>query len=89
MGLVVTVGAVAAVVDAWLSRAQPGVSWWAAALAGLAVVLTAAAAAVVVRRQAVRRLGGVTGDVFGAAIEVALAAALVTAALAVTALLHP
>ncbi len=80
---------VAAVVDAWLSGALPGVSSWAAALAGLAVVLSAAAAAVVTRGQAVRRLGGVTGDVFGAAIEVALGAALVTAALAVTALLHP
>ena len=89
VGLVATVGAVAVVVNAWLSRAQPGVSSWAAALAGLAVVLSAAAAAVVVRGQAVRRLGGVTGDVFGAAIEVALGAALVTAALAVTALLHP
>jgi len=87
VGLVVSVGAGAAVVTTWLSR--PGVAWWAAALSGLAVVLTAAAAAVVVRRQAVRRLGGVTGDVFGAAIEVALATALVTATVALTALHRP
>ena len=55
----------------------------------VAVVLVSVAAAVVTRRHAVRRLGGVTGDVIGAAIEIALAAGLVTAALVVTALPHP
>lgn len=50
-----------------------GLAWWRGALA----VASAAVAAGVVVACAVRRLGGVTGDVFGAAVEVALAAALV------------
>lgn len=53
-----------------------GVDWWRA-LAG------AAAAAVVVCalvRRTTRRFGGVTGDVFGAAIELALATLLVSVA---------
>jgi len=89
VAVVVTVAALAAALGAWLSGTLPGVSWWAAALAGSAVVLTAAMAAVVTRRHAVRRLGGITGDVIGAAVEIALAVGLVTAALAVTALPHP
>lgn len=38
------------------------------------------------RRHAMRRLGGITGDVIGGAVEIALAAGLVTASLAVTVL---
>ena len=56
-----------------LAGAWAGLNWWRGLLAaavGLAVV------AVVVAR-AVRRFGGVTGDVFGAAVELALAALLV------------
>lgn len=50
--------------------------WYAAAL----VVLAGALAARAVTRRAVRRLGGVTGDTIGAAIEISLATALVVAA---------
>jgi adenosylcobinamide-GDP ribazoletransferase len=44
-------------------------------------VLAGLAAAMVVLRHAVRRLGGVTGDVLGALVEIATTAALVTMAL--------
>jgi adenosylcobinamide-GDP ribazoletransferase len=50
-----------------------GLAWWRGALAA-ALALAATAAAV---RHAVGRLGGVTGDVFGATTELALAALLV------------
>lgn len=53
-----------------------GLAWWHAALA---VVVGLAAAAVLLRR-CVRRLGGVTGDVLGACVEVALTGALVVLA---------
>ena len=63
------VGAVVlSLVGAWA-----GLDWWRGPLA--AAVGFAVVAVVVVR--AVRRLGGVTGDVFGAAVELALAAVLV------------
>lgn len=52
-------------------------------LVGLGPVLAALVAALVVGRLARRRLGGVTGDVLGATVELALAAAL----LSVTAIL--
>lgn len=57
-----------------------------AALGLAGVVLAAVAAAVVVRRHAVRRLGGVTGDVIGAAIEISLAVALTVGSVAHAAL---
>lgn len=53
--------------------AGAGLPWWRGAVAA---ALALAVAGVVVGR-AVRRLGGVTGDVFGAAVELSLAALLV------------
>jgi adenosylcobinamide-GDP ribazoletransferase len=50
--------------------------WWRGPLAVAVAVLVVA----VLVRRAVTRFGGVTGDVFGAAIELALAALLVVAA---------
>jgi len=67
--LVWTLGAaVLAVVGAWA-----GLAWWRGALAA---ALALAVAGLVVAR-AVRRLGGVTGDVFGAGTELSLATLLV------------
>jgi adenosylcobinamide-GDP ribazoletransferase len=56
--------------------AWAGLAWWRGALA--AVLALGVVLAVVVRTT--RRFGGVTGDVFGASIEVALAAILVALA---------
>lgn len=52
-----------------------GLAWWHG-LVGVAVAVTLVLALL---RRAVRRLGGVNGDVFGASIEVALACLLVSA----------
>ncbi|WP_101524735.1 adenosylcobinamide-GDP ribazoletransferase [Nocardioides houyundeii] len=49
------------------------VSWWRGLLAALAALAVVSALV----RHAVRRLGGVTGDVFGACVELSLAALLV------------
>lgn len=46
-----------------------GLTWWRA----LVAVASAALVVLLVVRVAVRRLGGVTGDVYGAAVELALA----------------
>ena len=57
-------------------------TWWWAGLAwwhGPVGVAVAAVVVLAVVRRAVRRLGGATGDVFGASIEVALACLLVSA----------
>jgi adenosylcobinamide-GDP ribazoletransferase len=53
--------------------AWAGLDWWRGPLA---MVVAVAVVAVLVAR-AVRRFGGVTGDVFGAGVELALAALLV------------
>ncbi|HVE99119.1 MAG TPA: adenosylcobinamide-GDP ribazoletransferase [Mycobacteriales bacterium] len=76
-------GAVAATVATLLCAGAAGALQSGAALAtrcGLAVVVGLVAAAGL-RRHAVRRLGGLTGDVLGAVVETALAAALLTMAL--------
>jgi adenosylcobinamide-GDP ribazoletransferase len=75
-----TVGPLAAVV-VWLATATvvTGIAAWVGLDAWrglLAVVLAGAVVALLVRR-AVHRFGGVTGDVFGAAIELSLATLLV------------
>ncbi len=62
-----------------LAPAAWGAPWWAGSL----VVLAGWGAAAGVVVHACRRLGGITGDVLGATIEVALAAALATATLLV------
>lgn len=56
-----------------------GLPWYAGPLVLLVPPVTAA----IVARQAVRRLGGITGDVLGAAVELGLAAALVGATVVV------
>lgn len=72
------VAALAVVVSGGLALGLGGHLPYAAGLvAGVAIL-----AAWSVTSHAVRRLGGVTGDVIGAAIEVSLAAALVAASLA-------
>jgi adenosylcobinamide-GDP ribazoletransferase len=70
--LVICAGAtaLAAALGGW----GAGFAAWGGALAVLVVIL---ATAVLVRR-AVRRFGGITGDVLGAAVEIATAAALLT-----------
>lgn len=65
------VGLVLALVGAWA-----GLAWWRGALAAAAAL----GVVVVVVVRATRRFGGVTGDVFGAGIELALAAILVALA---------
>ncbi|MGL5858088.1 MAG: adenosylcobinamide-GDP ribazoletransferase [Angustibacter sp.] len=71
LGLVTVMGT-AALVAALVLADQPGSSWWIGPLA----VLAAGCAAVVLVARCVRRLGGVTGDVLGAAVELAATAAL-------------
>ena len=67
--------AVATVLVVVLSAVASLPEWW---VGPLAVLLALAAAGVVVRRATVL-LGGITGDVLGAAVEVALAAGLLAA----------
>lgn len=73
-------GSPVVVVGLWLlaavglaaAGAWAGLAWWRGAVA----VALAALLVVLLVRRAVRRLGGVTGDVFGAAIELTLATVL-------------
>jgi len=60
-----------------LATQWSGPSWWAGPVAMGGAVLGGAA----VIRRATRRLGGITGDVLGAVIEVSLAVALTASAL--------
>ena len=63
---------------AWLHTS--GQTGTAGALQGLCAALTAAAGVLLLVRHCTRRLGGVTGDVYGAGVEIALAALLVVLA---------
>jgi adenosylcobinamide-GDP ribazoletransferase len=87
LGLVVAMGVVSAALGTSLAPLG-GFAGWTGALGAVLVVLAGASASVATRAHAVRRLGGVTGDVIGAALEIALAAGLVTASVVVTALPH-
>lgn len=58
-----------------------GLGGWPLAVRGLAAAAVGLAAGSGVRMIAVRRLGGVTGDVFGAVLEIATAATLVACVL--------
>ncbi|WP_114423049.1 adenosylcobinamide-GDP ribazoletransferase [Nocardioides houyundeii] len=73
---VLTWAAVAVAVALTLAAVVVDVSWWR----GLLAALAALAVVSVLVRHAVRRLGGVTGDVFGACVELSLAALLVVLA---------
>lgn len=64
-----TVGAALLSLVGWWA----GLSWWRGALAAAVAALVVG----VVVRRAIRRFGGVSGDVFGASAELALAALLV------------
>ncbi|PAY24380.1 adenosylcobinamide-GDP ribazoletransferase [Dietzia natronolimnaea] len=75
---VVAVGLVCVAAGAGLAGAQ-GAGSWLAPLIGAAMGLALYAAAAGFARHAVRRLGGVNGDILGAGIEAGTAAALVVA----------
>lgn len=61
-----------------VSAAWAGLPWWAGPATVLACVLVSA----LIVLRAMRRLGGITGDVLGACIETSFAAALLTLAVA-------
>ena len=87
VGVVAVIGIGAAVVASVVATVTVDeLPWWSTPLAAAVVVLAGASGAVITRRHAVRRLGGVTGDVIGAAMEIGLAAALVVASVAHTAM---
>ncbi|TMQ90326.1 adenosylcobinamide-GDP ribazoletransferase [Actinomadura soli] len=68
---------VTAVVLVAVAAAGAGTGGFGGALHAVAAVIVALAAALLLLRHAVRRLGGVTGDVFGALVETATTAALI------------
>lgn len=63
------------------SATSPGAGWWWA-LHLLVALAAALAAAALVGARCVRRLGGVTGDVLGAAVEISFTVCLVVLSLA-------
>ncbi|MEU8635903.1 adenosylcobinamide-GDP ribazoletransferase [Amycolatopsis sp. NPDC048633] len=71
-----TVAIAIAVVAALASTLIPGMDWWRGPLA----VAVAYAVTAVLLLRCTQRLGGVTGDVLGAGVEVAVAAALLALA---------
>jgi adenosylcobinamide-GDP ribazoletransferase len=77
-----TVGALACAVAAAGLTGGGTADGTALAVRGLAAVLAGLLAGWLLQRTAVRRLGGLTGDVFGAILQVSATAVLVTAALA-------
>ncbi|MEW1953253.1 adenosylcobinamide-GDP ribazoletransferase [Terrabacter sp. NPDC080008] len=80
---VATLAALAGLLAAHLAR-HGSSTWWLGAALSAAVVVAAVGGALATRRHAVRRLGGITGDVIGAAIEVSLAVGLVAATIALS-----
>jgi adenosylcobinamide-GDP ribazoletransferase len=76
-GLLVTVALAAGSAPPTALPGGPGPAWWHA----LGVLAAAVVSGALLRRRCVRRLGGITGDVLGAGIELSLTAALVIAAL--------
>jgi adenosylcobinamide-GDP ribazoletransferase len=76
-GLVVAVTAVALISVPAVQLTASRSPWYAVALAPALVVASGCGVAWFLVNRATARLGGVTGDVIGAAIETALAAALV------------
>jgi adenosylcobinamide-GDP ribazoletransferase len=65
-------------IGAALAGGIAGITWWAGPAAVAIVIGTTA----VLVRRAVQRFGGITGDVLGAAVEIATAAALLVFAVA-------
>ena len=68
----------------WLTPGRSPHGWIAVGVAVLASAVLAMAAAVLLARRCVRRFGGVTGDVYGAGVELAFTTMLVVPALVLT-----
>lgn len=73
------VGSVRPLATLALQLAAAAVAYAVAGPAGVVAVLAATAVVVLLLRRAVTRLGGVTGDILGASVELALATLLVVA----------
>lgn len=82
--LTVTLGVLAAVVAGWVAVAAvvPALPTWPGVLVWPGVAVLGLGACALVLRVAVARVGGVTGDVLGACVEVTTTVVLVAAALA-------